>query len=526
MSTIRDNWRIGLLVVLLLASSVALFVPGTPPGASADDGAGNASKLTNLQYGIQLSGGTRIRAPIVGTTAEGVDVAANDSTQLAETVAAELGVDPIDVEVRSGGPNQNGTVEVFTRNVTDEELRTTLEQAGYSPTTVRDGVTPATRSEMVESVTEKIQTSALSGGRVQEVSSPGGRSFISITAPDREPEELIDILEERGVVRVYAVHQENGSWVQDEVLQQNEFAGIGTAQQQDGEAYVPVTVESSAAEDFQEEMVRVGFGDGQTVRCTASRDEHSSVETIQSNCLVATLNGEPVFIGGVDSGLSQSFADGTFADNPSFRMTTGPAESGGMDDARNLALSLKAGRLPAPLDFERSDQFSLSPALAEQFQQNSLLTGLLAVVAVSLVVYARYGRPEVAFPMIVTALSEVFILLGFVAFVQYPLNLSHLAGFIAVIGTGVDDLIIIADEILQQGKVETGRVFESRFRKAFWVIGAAAATTIVAMSPLMVLSLGDLSGFAIITIVGVLIGVLVTRPAYGDILRNLVLDED
>jgi preprotein translocase subunit SecD len=65
-------------------------------------------------------------------------------------------------------------------------------------------------------------------------------------------------------------------------------------------------------------------------------------------------------------------------------------------------------------------------------------------------------------------------------------------------------------------------VFNSRFRRAFWVIGAAAATTIVAMSPLMVLSLGDLSGFAIFTILGVLIGVFVTRPAYGDILRRLL----
>jgi preprotein translocase subunit SecD len=74
--------------------------------------------------------------------------------------------------------------------------------------------------------------------------------------------------------------------------------------------------------------------------------------------------------------------------------------------------------------------------------------------------------------------------------------------------------------------VATGRVFQNRFRKAFWVIGAAAATTIIAMSPLMVLSLGDLTGFAIVTIVGVLIGVLVTRPAYGDILRHLVLSED
>ena len=138
-------------------------------------------------------------------------------------------------------------------------------------------------------------------------------------------------------------------------------------------------------------------------------------------------------------------------------------------------------------------------------------------------VYLRYRNPRVALPMILTAMSEVLILLGFVASVQYALNLSHIAGFIAVIGTGVDDLIIIADEILQQGEVATGRVFQNRFRKAFWVIGAAAATTILAMSPLTVLGLGDLSGFAIVTIVGVLVGVLITRPAYGDILRNLIL---
>jgi len=119
----------------------------------------------------------------------------------------------------------------------------------------------------------------------------------------------------------------------------------------------------------------------------------------------------------------------------------------------------------------------------------------------------------------------VLLLLGFISLIQFPINLSHIAGFIAVIGTGVDDLIIIADEILQREGVATGRVFQNRFRKAFWVIGAAAATTIVAMSPLTVLGLGDLTGFAIITIIGVLIGVLITRPAYGDILRKLVLDE-
>ncbi len=84
--------------------------------------------------------------------------------------------------------------------------------------------------------------------------------------------------------------------------------------------------------------------------------------------------------------------------------------------------------------------------------------------------------------------------------------------------------MIIADEVLDEGDVSSARVFQSRFRKAFWVIGAAAATTIIALSPLAVLSLGDLKGFAIITILGVLIGVLITRPAYGDILRRLLTD--
>jgi preprotein translocase subunit SecD len=41
------------------------------------------------------------------------------------------------------------------------------------------------------------------------------------------------------------------------------------------------------------------------------------------------------------------------------------------------------------------------------------------------------------------------------------------------------------------------------------------------MGPLAVLSLGDLQGFAIFTILGVLVGVLITRPAYGDILRAI-----
>ena len=406
---------------------------------------------------------------------------------------------------------------MFNANVTREEFRTALEADGYQPATVRVGVTDATLGDMVESIDDKITTSALSGGNVQQVDSPGGRSFISITAPGRDAGELIDILDERGVVRMYAVYpSDNGTYVREQVLDQDQFDGVSSLRSDRYGPAARVTVAPDAAAQFSEDMTAAGFG--QQRSCT--NYNHSDIQQTEGHCLVATLNGESFYARGVSPGLATEFSTGSFANEPVFIL---PADS--MDMAREIELNLEAGRLPADLNFADGNRNSLSPALADQFRTNSLITGLLAVLAVSLVVYGRYRRREVALPMIVTALSEVYILLGFVALAQYPLNLSHLAGFIAVIGTGVDDLIIIGDEILQQGEIETGRVFQSRFRKAFWVIGAAAATTIVAMVPLVGFPLGDLSGFAIITIVGVLIGVLVTRPAYGDILRNLMLSE-
>ncbi len=508
---IRENWRIVLLTLLTVVSAVVLFVPGTPPGAPSD-GAG----ATNLQYGIQLDGGSRIQAPIVGTTAEGVNVSADAATDLEVAVSNRLSLDQIDVRVAPTDRDGLGTVEVFSRDVADDELRAAIEAEGYTPETIRGGVTQATRQDVVEVVRQKITTSALSGGSVTTIRTPDNQRFVSIEAPDRDLGELRSLLDDRGVVRVYVFYPaQNGSYLRQQVLSQDAFASIGNARQIQGQPGVSVTVSEAVAQGFAGEMTRLGFGQGTT--CDPNYDNPFNAS---GRCIAATLNGNVTFMGGVRPDLGSSFSDGSFAEDPTFTMSTTSIE-----EAREVEISLKSGRLPAPLDFRNDRSTSLEPALAEQFRSNSVIVGLAAVLAVSLVVYVRYGDPRVAAPMIVTALSEVFLLLGFVAFVQYPLNLSHIAGFIAVIGTGVDDLVIIADEILQREDVTTGRVFQSRFRKAFWVIGAAAATTVLAMSPLTVLALGDLSGFAVVTIVGVLIGVLITRPAYGNILRNLILDE-
>jgi len=114
------------------------------------------------------------------------------------------------------------------------------------------------------------------------------------------------------------------------------------------------------------------------------------------------------------------------------------------------------------------------------------------------------------------------MILGFATLIGWQLNLPAIAGIIAVIGTGIDHLVIITDEVLYEGKIPSLKVYLSRISKAFTIIFAAAATTIIAMSPLLWMGFGALKGFAITTIVGVLIGVLIARPAYGRVIRDML----
>ena len=59
-------------------------------------------------------------------------------------------------------------------------------------------------------------------------------------------------------------------------------------------------------------------------------------------------------------------------------------------------------------------------------------------------------------------------------------------------------------------------------KRAFFIIMAAYFTTTVAMLPLVFAGAGLLKGFALTTIAGITIGVFVTRPAYGALVRILL----
>ncbi len=548
MSALRENWRIVALAVLLLASTAALFGP-----ASLLATAGETEGPTNLQYGIELDGGAQIRAPLNGFVATDVEFDPANESRIQATIQEELGVDANDVVLSRGERAASGqpSVEVFpenaiapgdeqfdteadfaaaentTANVSAREVAAALRAAGLDveDSDVSRGVTERTLQQTRQIINDKISNAGLSGGSAQ-IARSGGDAFVVVQAPNRDVAQLRSLVQSEGEVEVRAYYQRNGTFVNETLIDQSmqdSYSVSAVRTDQNGNPFVSLTF-SRGDDDtlaFQEAAGRIG--EGQRWVCGDGRIGYDRTTFMQASgdekCLLTVFDDEVIYAAGVRADLSRSWADGSWAKDPQFRINAPDREK-----AEQVRIALQSGSLPATLDFNRGTEFSVEPALAQQFRQDSLITGIVAVIAVSLAVFFRYGRARVALPMIVTALSEVVLLMGFAAAIGYPLDLSVIAGFIAVIGTGVDDLIIIADEVMSEGEVNSSRVFDSRFRRAFWVIGAAAATTIIAMSPLAVLSLGDLQGFAIITILGVIIGVTITRPAYGDILRRLTTE--
>ncbi len=192
----------------------------------------------------------------------------------------------------------------------------------------------------------------------------------------------------------------------------------------------------------------------------------------------------------------------------------------GQDMAKEVSIHMSAGSLPVSVVPVSSGQVP-----AEQgamFKAVVVIAMILAQGAIGAVMYFRYREPRIILPMFLISVAEVIILLGVAAFINWEIDLPSVAGIIAVIGTGVDQLIIITDEVMATGRAPTTKRILQKLSSAFKIIVSSAATVVVAMVPLWYMGFGALKGFAIVTILGVFIGILITRPAYGRIISDIL----
>ena len=191
--------------------------------------------------------------------------------------------------------------------------------------------------------------------------------------------------------------------------------------------------------------------------------------------------------------------------------------------AKEIETLLKSGALPVKVRIVGVS--SVSAELGDQFVRGALIAGLLAILAIVAILIIHYRTPILVLPIFFTALAEVILTLGVAAVIRWNIDLAAIAGILAVIGTGVDDQIIITDEVLAGDGRRTRRKF--RIKDAFFIIFASAGTLIAAMLPLAYVGfsrgatgIGLLAGFAFTTVMGVLIGVFITRPVYAKFIET------
>lgn len=179
-----------------------------------------------------------------------------------------------------------------------------------------------------------------------------------------------------------------------------------------------------------------------------------------------------------------------------------------------LQTILITGSLPYKLEIVKLD--NLSPTLGKQFMNSIIYAGLAASLAVFLIVFIRYRKIKISLALIFTSLSEVVIILGIASLINWNLDLPSIAGILTTIGTGVDQQIIILDEA--RGKTLS---MVQRIKQAFAIILGAYFTSFVAMLPLYWAAAGFFKGFALTTLIGITAGVLITRPAFTDIVKTI-----
>ena len=234
------------------------------------------------------------------------------------------------------------------------------------------------------------------------------------------------------------------------------------------------------------------------------------------------------------------------APSRSMQATVGGGDAGSTK-AKELYIHLREGALPVNVEVVGSGQ--VSAALGRQFKIQMVIAGLIALMAVAGMIYYRYRERRIVLPMVTTSFFEVVMMLGVWAVAGWQLDLASLAGIIMVIGTGVDQLVIITDELMKGGEAAvstvgrsikeraadaaekagvgnvvatSNKVYLARLSRAFMIIMGAAATTLVAMLPLLVMGFGSLTGFALIIILGVILGTFIARPAYGRIIGQIL----
>ena len=188
-----------------------------------------------------------------------------------------------------------------------------------------------------------------------------------------------------------------------------------------------------------------------------------------------------------------------------------------INEAKDIAIVLRAGALPAPVDIieERVVGPSLGADSVRQGTQ-SVLIGLV-IVLLFMIIYYRAAGTIADFALI----WNIVLVLAVLASLQATLTLPGIAGLILTVGMSIDANVIIFERIreeLRKGKTPKAAV-DGGYERALTTIIDANVTTLIASLVLWQFGTGPIKGFATVLFWGILISmftaIFVTRTIFN-----------
>jgi preprotein translocase subunit SecD len=172
-----------------------------------------------------------------------------------------------------------------------------------------------------------------------------------------------------------------------------------------------------------------------------------------------------------------------------------------LQEAQDLALTLKAGALPIPLRIVEERQ--VGPSLGSDAIRSGVLSGVIGTIFVVLIMVLYY---RVAGALAITALTLYLLFtLGGLAMLDATLTLPGLAGLVLSIGIAVDANVLIFERIREElaaGKTVRLAVDEG-FKHAMSAIIDSNVTTMLTALFLFQFGTGPVKGFAVTLILGI-----------------------
>jgi protein-export membrane protein SecD len=202
------------------------------------------------------------------------------------------------------------------------------------------------------------------------------------------------------------------------------------------------------------------------------------------------------------------------------RISGGQAQIEGIDsidEARDLAIILRAGALPAPIKI--IEERTIGPTLGSDSIEKSRIAGLvgMAIVLAFVLFYYRFAGILASVALVL----DIFLVLAALAGLGATLTLPGIAGLILTIGMAIDANVLIYERIREE--LETGKSIRAAidvgYERAFRTILDANVTTFITAMVLLRFGTGPVKGFAVTLSIGIMASmftaVYVTRTLFN-----------